>query len=558
VNYDSVVQSLVASGSPVVLLICYLDIVTGIFAALDSSPGFDRSSMLFISVDAWTASSLSPQLSPHGMLGLAFYRSHSAVSRRFVNLWESLDPIRYPDGDGNRSTLATDSSFIIDAVFSLAIAYQFAINDATTLTGDLFRQHVFNKLADSVKFEGVSGYNDFNSYGDQVAAQWSIYNYPGYENNSSWLEVGFMNSTDIELTLPFVWPDGTSGFETPSYSSQFPLYCPAGMEPFAVSKSLLICFDCAVGYYKALEGSHQCSKCPLGASCDAVGLSIPCPEKGYWRYATDELSNFDKYPIFKCDHADSCLGGCSLNNSCSLDRQQDSPTCGVCVSGKYLSGGVCVDCTSMSPSLVWTSYSFQSFGFFCALLLILYIHIDYSQPVGDGNSLEKVTPLHQSWQMKLRRRLFLGIDVTVLSIIIPRTATTVKLCISFWQVMSKGAFSLDVNWTKNLRSLFAILAVNPLSYLTSTASCTSTELVTPYLILATVVLLPFVLILFLCIAVAVLYIFSLRPFTRKLREKYGGLISSQWMKNSLVNIWHCAAKVVVWFCLLFFAICAST
>jgi hypothetical protein len=82
--------------------------------------------------------------------------------------------------------------------------------------------------------------------------------------------------------------------------------------------------------------------------CDGdAGIVIPCILPGYWRAepkANEDMGNFKKYNVYSCDFPDGCMGGCALNASCSGDRLQSSPTCGVCLEGYYPAGGECVKC----------------------------------------------------------------------------------------------------------------------------------------------------------------------------------------------------------------------
>lgn len=115
-----------------------------------------------------------------------------------------------------------------------------------------------------------------------------------------------------------------------------------------------------------------------------AGIVVPCILPGYWRDqppTEEEMGNFHKYSVYSCDYADSCKGGCQLNASCSGDREQTSPTCGVCKEGYYLCSGDCLQCGSMQQGAIWVLgilYGVCGGMFVLAIFFVLWGSVTFS------------------------------------------------------------------------------------------------------------------------------------------------------------------------------------
>lgn len=401
-DFNDLVLQLAASGAQSVLLVLESPEIQLLWKATEDLQLLHEE-IVWVAVESWASINFEESdLKRNGAIGLSFYESNEPTSLRFLDMWKSLDPEIYPDADGNRDRLEIYSGYIVDSVVALALAYQQAIEQQTNLgNDDFFRQYVYDVLCTEISFEGVSGHKEFTLYGNQVDNKFTIrsyYYYPASTSSSSssssmitkysneeemvsnWMNIGFLNQTLIHLDMKdMMWPDGSSGKNT-KYSSQLLPYCAPGMEPIKGSSGVYTCTDCAVGFYKSTYGSTSCQKCPNGGDCNDVGVIIPCILPGYWRMnppSEEELDDFVKYKIYRCDNEESCLGGCNLNISCSTDRIQSSPTCGVCAKEYYMSNGYCTKCThtaSYAPILI---YFFELFGVCLILYFILNSKIKY-------------------------------------------------------------------------------------------------------------------------------------------------------------------------------------
>jgi hypothetical protein len=393
-DFNNLVLQLAATGAQSILLVLDNAEIQSLWNATEELQLLHED-IVWLAVESWATVKFQPtDLKRNGVIGLSFYESKEPTMMKFLDLWKSLDPTIYPDADGDRESIEIYSGYIVDSVVSLALAYQEAIEQQANIDNDeLFRQYVFGILCGAIAFEGVSGQKDFTLYGDQFDNKFSIqsyYYYPSSDSSSvtqsesearlgsgsevvegddsmvsEWVNIGYLNEALIVLDMKdMMWPDGSSG-ESSKYSSQLIPYCAPGMEPLLSNSGIYSCSYCAVGYYKSEYGSTLCQECPPGGNCNNVGVVIPCVLPGYWRMnppSADELSDFVKYKIYRCDNEESCLGGCDLNVSCSSDRVQSSPTCGVCIEDYFMSNGYCTKCshtTSYTPVLI---YFFELFG----------------------------------------------------------------------------------------------------------------------------------------------------------------------------------------------------
>ena len=333
-----------------------------------------------------------------------------------MKVWKNLNPIQYPDSNNNRSDVAIYSLQAADAVFALGKAYEISLHDNTGLTGSSLRSYIFSSLTNQVSFHGVSGNIDFSASGDLVGPIFRIMRYQGYIEGNNWKDIGIANADHI-LQVDYskmIWPDGTEG-KTSSYSTQLVPYCSAGEEPIVSSDGVSTCTSCGVGYYKPKAGRGSCLECPDGANCNDIGIIIPCILKGYWRAEPknlDDLSNFNKYPIFTCDFSIVCHGGCQLNNSCQDDRLQSSPVCAVCKDNYYMSDGTCYPCNSNQANdqtiqtFVYIAAGIGSLLFmFSILFFTLTFNFASTQPYPVESPLSEPEPTNVKEQ-NFRRKSF--------------------------------------------------------------------------------------------------------------------------------------------------------
>ena len=376
-DYMDALDMLASLGTPATVLVFSPEEVAKILAAADEHPAdvFRDNAMVWVGIENWVNID-DAFWNRQGMLGI--YSPYlppgdgSDIPSRFIDLWEQLDPSIYTDGDGDRSALSEGAMFAADAVFALALAFQQLVKEETGLEGDLLKKHTFTVLTELISFEGVSGYVNFLSNGNRDIPIYGIVNH----GRDSWIQNGYVDATgtfidDYSLLL---WPDNSTG--KLNGNEQLPLYCPAGSEPILVSSNPVqySCSQCDTGEYKPEAGSHSCSRCPEGTSCDQLGVVIPCISPGYWRAdpASDHstgssLGDFDNYKVYSCDFDSGCLGGCALNDTCSVGRIPSSVSCGVCADDYYLTfDGACLKCSSgdsYSPTDVSVIY-------ICAVLSI--------------------------------------------------------------------------------------------------------------------------------------------------------------------------------------------
>ena len=126
------VNLLAESGATVILVICYETETEYLFNATKDNVRMNSSEVVYVGMDWVTVKS---HLIPRGTIGLLQITYKSALSEKYYKLWESADPNKYFDSDNNRSTIAIWGLMWADALFSLALAYQAAINDTTGLQG---------------------------------------------------------------------------------------------------------------------------------------------------------------------------------------------------------------------------------------------------------------------------------------------------------------------------------------------------------------------------------------------------------------------------------------
>ena len=132
IDYYAIVDMIAVSGAPAVLLVLYPEEVSKLLDAASTHPVLGTDAVIWISVDSWSDLELDGgTVIPEGVIGLTSYQANNSNTERYRKLWNSLDPEKYPDTDGDRNTFAAYSLHIVDAVVALAKAYQKAFDDNT-------------------------------------------------------------------------------------------------------------------------------------------------------------------------------------------------------------------------------------------------------------------------------------------------------------------------------------------------------------------------------------------------------------------------------------------
>lgn len=300
------------------------------------------------------------------------------------------------------------------------------------------------------------------------------------------------------------------------------------MEPVQISLGFRVCTQCAVGYYSPNVGPGACKKCPVGADCNDVGVVVPCVLPGYWRPVPpqDAIGDFEKYKIYSCDDFESCLGGCVLNTTCRDNRDQIAPVCAVCTDGYYLLGGQCLECSQSSEKIGFMKFLVEAFFVYFVLVVVVWMHISYKGH--ERYSVSSIVPRNTSEAFEK---------------LLPRTAVTFKLVISFWQVMTAAYYNLSVEWPQSITHFFGVLRFNPFDHLYSSAACADVSFLSAYSVLILFFVLPFAFLLTLVMSFATVFYFGVHKYEGK---------SDQWVRQSLKSMWDCCARIFIWFCLLIF------
>lgn len=559
-DYYHVTSQLAASGAPAILLVGNTEDLSLLWNSFDDNPRLSSPEVVFIGVDGWTGiiDNLTLSMSRKGMIGLTLGQSKSALATKFLSYWESLDPIIYPDSDGNRLQIELYTSYIIDSIIALSLAYQEAIIDNTGLQGELFRSYVYEAITE-LSFEGISGTKTFDAYGDQLRPSYDILmTHNNQLGNEQWIKVGTIDSVSINLHMNLIiWPDGSSG-ETSGYSSLLEPFCPPGAEP-TVRSGVPFCSECDIGFYKPDYGSDSCTPCPTGTDCEALGTVIPCPLPGFWRKQPpdDQLANFHKYGVYSCDVPEKCLGGCNLTNSCIENRLQTSPTCGVCIDGYYLSAGKCLPCDNMSETLSISMYFLQLFLLFLLLSAFLRYQISFDNFSYDSEFVERS---QQSSFFHLHLNSFSSLSLlfsagyfAALKIVISKSSVTFKLIVSFWQILTAAFYNISVEWPPSLRLLLNAVALDPFAFVSQSSTCLASDVSTPFIILLLTFLFPLIFLVLLGLAVLTLYVVVIRPHYKKLETQSIPQHAHRWINDTLYGLWEACSKIIVWFCFIMFA-----
>jgi hypothetical protein len=569
--YDAMMDRLASYGAATTVITTMFAEAEYIFDAVKRHHIMSSDKFLWV----WPSDLVNANLSnvPLGSLGVTMYSLNASdvMASRFLSLWKSLDPSEYPDLDGDRSTLSSYSSFALDAVFSLALAFQLTINSNYVGSMEGMRQDVYERLVDSVEFDGVSGMFRLNANGDREGSVYEIRNYQG---NDNWAVIGYSKSQNKLLfsDSAMVWPDGVKGpAHSSAYSLQHKPECPAGFEPKAIG-GLYYCDLCEVGYYKPTTGNQPCSLCPEGTDCEDVGIVVPCILEGYWRPLPPqgEEGDFEKWPVFTCDVTKRCMGGCNLNATCAANVLQTSPVCGVCLDGYYGTGATCTKCPSSRSRLKATEIALVIMMFLVVFCLLVALFSFFIQSVTGINVFAvEIAPIavsqsrakqryesvtsegfsHERFKSTISDGILLA-SRFVSGLKSQGLFVTAKLTISFVQVLmgTLPRLDLDVDGISAPSFVFS-LDLNPINYVPILSECTSGDtLERPFLHILVILLLP-ILFLVMTYIVRMLIVYMMRRNApRRLAS------SSLAVDRAMFDV---TLKAVVWFCLFSFPILAS-
>jgi hypothetical protein len=521
---------------------------------------------LWVGPNDWVSANLSNV--PLGSLGVTIYslNTSESVASKFMSLWRSLDPSEYPDQDGDRSTLLSYSSFAVDAVFALALAFQQTINSNYVGSERGMRQDVYERLVNSVVFDGVSGFFDLDANGDREGTVYQIRN---YQSGSNWAVLGYSHPQNKNLLLDsfnLIWPDGATGAAHGSaYSQQYEPECPAGSEP-RVKDGLYYCELCEVGYYKPSAGNQRCGLCPEGTDCNDVGIVVPCILRGYWRPQppAGEEGDFKKWSVFRCDVSKRCLGGCDLSATCAANVLQTSPVCGVCMEGYYATGETCSACPSNSSYMKAAEIAFVVLVTLVVFCLLLGLYASNIRTITDTNIFvveKKLESKNRSTRTlseapskeRLKKNLVsvLGtISRFVNSLHAKGLSVTVKLALSFVQVLlgTLPRLNLEVN-NRSSPSWALSVDLNLMNYVPIISECTPSDaLERPFAYILLILFLP---VMFIAM---IFFVRSLVSYLMRLNAP--SLLSSRLLEVDSA-MFHVTLQAIVWFCLVSFPFLAS-
>jgi hypothetical protein len=563
--YDALMDSLAASGSPAFAILADRDQVVNILAAAERHPVVSSSEYVWIASDDWIGTKdVIPPAGTFGLAPLPLNRT-APISGEFIALWKTLDPVEFPDADGDRNSLYLYSSYTFESVIALAEAYQSVLDSNFQGQPSEFRRTAFSALLNDVTFNSLTGFVDIDAQGNRLYASYEVYNF----NGTAWITVGYSQSSrgssrSYETTVAlskFLWPDGTIG-ATNKYSTQYVPTCPAGSEPVQESERY-ICSLCEVGYYKPYTGMSKCKTCPEGAACDDVGISIPCVQPKYWRVVPPpgKEGDFNKYGIYRCDIDSRCNGGCILNATCNSEVKQDSPVCGVCSEGYYDNSDSCLKCphdeTFLRAMELLLGIGASLIG--CALLFSLYLSSVCSKtglpmraffdPSFDPSSAVTTNrPESASIISSMRQSIFNKLFFYAKAAKGQGLFVTVKLTVSFAQVLVGSVANLNVDWTGNIDNLLKSLKFNPLQAVPLFSGCDGGSYNKTYVEIMLVLFVPLIM-----VALASLLHRFITALARRNRNLNAAVISH--VSKSLSDI---TLKSLVWFCLFSFPILARS
>ena len=470
-QYDAAVDHIAASGTPVVYLVLPNLHVKEIMLRVEAHSHINRSSIVWIMSDTTVDESHFANYEElyNGMISVIAYQPEPDTfpASVYLDYWQMIDPVLYPDADGDRTQLSFSSYSIMDAILAMVFSFQEVIDVGEEYSDDEFRKLSFTKLIEDVQFGGFSNENiDFNSYGDLKHLKVNLINF----QSSTWVKSGTIlyarETEEVTLDLNYdalVWPDNTTGV-TDTYSTQLRLYCPPGQESvedtnFQISSSsnpVSQCALCKVGYYKAEYGSASCSRCPLGVDCQDVGITVPCILADYWRAepaTPEQQGDFAAFAVYSCHDGGICLGGCDLNATCDPTRAHQSPICGACADDHYMSAGnTCLACSTEQLSVMLTIALYSLVVGVITILAILFFKLKMRQYGNESKKSHKLVVLEEMAR---------------------KGTVTKKLLLSFVQVMSGSFFSLNIKYPNSLENFMGFVNLDIFHAMNSAASCSS-------------------------------------------------------------------------------------
>ena len=151
-RYELILNELAATGSPVTVLVMHEDELSKFMAAASEHPIYQEDGMVWVGIEAWTG--VDGPWNRKGMIGLRPYTPSSNVTSAYLDLWSSLDPLKYQDSDGDRSSVSNYALYVADAVFALALAFQESTALETGSEGDVLKRHIFTIITDDILFTG--------------------------------------------------------------------------------------------------------------------------------------------------------------------------------------------------------------------------------------------------------------------------------------------------------------------------------------------------------------------------------------------------------------------
>ena len=227
---EIILQNILESGSPIVLLCLPFAIAESIVLMGAEVDAFDTSSIMWVFSDFFMTADLQLHVQSQSYVNLTagnilngafFIYPHQAendLSASYLSLWEDLDPELYRDGNKDRSDIQFFSSYIVDSLVALSLAYQNTLEESNYEDGSIFRERVFFNLVNYVNFDGMSGVKSFNSFGDLNHPIFDVF-YVG-ATGEDMHHIGSINDTAVDIDMTsFYWPDGTQGKERYGNSS---------------------------------------------------------------------------------------------------------------------------------------------------------------------------------------------------------------------------------------------------------------------------------------------------------------------------------------------------
>jgi hypothetical protein len=307
--------------------------------------------------------------------------------------------------------------------------------------------------------------------------------------------------------------------------------------------------------------------CPEGADCNDVGIVVPCILPGYWRPEppAGEEGDFGKWEVFECDMVHRCLGGCQLNATCAAHVKQDSPVCGVCDEGYYTVDESCQSCPPSDSPLVAVEHFLIIFFIVLVILAliglyalqiysILGINVFYTakEEPEDVKPEDDEDPTPRFVRSSSRLAKSMSYASIIVSIIKSRGLyVTVKLTLSFLQVLMGTIPRLNIEWTSSVSKLVNFADLNPMNYFPILSGCSSAQTFRG----------PFVLILLIAL-VPLAFLFTLGSVKWIMQQLLRRNAPKVLLLDNNVSavekaMYDVTLKAIVWFCLFSFPLLAA-